>query len=57
LDWHHNGLRLGAGGYFFRKYMSPLTGKPAPKELIQESLMILQKALTLMENYWLKDEN
>jgi hypothetical protein len=37
--------------------MSPLTGKPAPKELIQESLMILQKALTLMENYWLKDEN
>ncbi len=30
LDWHHNGLRLGAGGYFFRKYVSPLTGKPAP---------------------------
>jgi hypothetical protein len=30
LDWHHNGLRLGAGGYFFRKYVSPITGKPAP---------------------------
>lgn len=30
LDWHHNGLRLGAGGYLFRKYISPFTGKPAP---------------------------
>ena len=38
LDWHHNGLRLGAGGYLFRKYVSPLTGKAAPKEAIQESL-------------------
>ena len=53
LDWHHNGLRLGAGGYLFRKYLSPLTGKPAPKEAIQESIVIFQKALTLMEKYWL----
>jgi len=30
LDWHHNGLRLGAGGYLFRKYISPFTGKAAP---------------------------
>jgi glutathione S-transferase len=30
LDWHHTNLRAGAGGYFFKKYMSPLTGKPAP---------------------------
>ena len=30
LDWHHTGIRLGAGGYVFRKYMTPLTGKPAP---------------------------
>ena len=34
LDWHHNGLRLGAGGYLFRKYISPFTGKEAPKEAI-----------------------
>ena len=53
LDWHHNGLRLGAGGYLFRKYLSLLTGKPAPKEAIQESIVIFQKALTLMEKYWL----
>ena len=37
LDWHHNGLRLGCGGYFFRKYASPFIGKPAPKEAIEES--------------------
>ena len=30
LDWHHTGLRMGSGGYFFRKYVSPITGKPAP---------------------------
>ena len=56
LDWHHNGLRLGAGGYIFRKYVSPLTGKPAPKDAIMESLMIFKKSLKLMESYWLKDE-
>ena len=55
LDWHHNGLRLGAGGYVFRKYVSLATGKPAPKEAIDESLLIIKKALTLMETYWLKD--
>jgi glutathione S-transferase len=54
LDWHHNGLRLGAGGYLFRKYLSPLTGKPAPKEAIQESVVIFQRALSLMEKYWLE---
>ena len=53
LDWHHNGLRLGAGGYLFRKYISPFTGKAAPKEAIQESVMIFKKALSLMETYWL----
>ena len=30
LDWHHTNIRLGSGGYLFRKYVSPLTGKPAP---------------------------
>ena len=48
---------MGAGGYIFRKYVSPLTGKPAPKEAIDESLMMLKKSLKLMEDYWLKNEN
>lgn len=55
LDWHHNGLRLGAGGYIFRKYISPFTGKPAPKEAIQESLELFKRALGLMERCWLKE--
>eukprot|EP00347_Sterkiella_histriomuscorum_P010089 403338718 len=55
LDWHHNGLRLGAGGYIFRKYISPLTGKPAPKEAIVESLALLKRALKLMDTYWLSN--
>ncbi len=56
LDWHHNGLRLGAGGYIFRKYVSPLTGKPAPKEAIEESLLLMRKALKLMDTYFLKTD-
>jgi glutathione S-transferase len=55
LDWHHNGLRFGAGGYIFRKYVSPLTGKPAPQGAIQDSLMIFKRSLRIMERYWLKD--
>lgn len=55
LDWHHNGLRLGAGGYVFRKYVMPFTGKTAPKEAIEESLVLFRRSLALMENYWLKD--
>lgn len=55
LDWHHNGLRLGAGGYFFRRYISPMTGKPASDELIAETLVIFKKSLGLLENYWLKE--
>ena len=55
LDWHHNGLRLGASGYLFHKYLQPFSGKAAPKEAVQESYVIFQKALFLMETYWLKD--
>jgi hypothetical protein len=34
LQWHHNNIRLGAGGYFFRKFFSANTGKPAPYLLV-----------------------
>ena len=27
LDWHHNGIRMGAGGFMFRKYFSALMDK------------------------------
>ncbi len=34
-----------------------MTGKPAPKESIEESQFLFKKALKLMESYWLKNEN
>ena len=40
LDWHHAGIRLGASGYFFRKYLSGFMnkdGKWASEDTIQES--------------------
>lgn len=37
----------------FRKYISPLTGKPATKESIEESLVIFARSLKLLETYWL----
>ena len=49
LDWHHNNIRLGAGGYFFRKYVSGLTGKPAPASLIQESYDMIEKSCSTIE--------
>ena len=45
LEWHHNGIRLGAGGFFFRKYMTPITGKPAPEESINESKQLIITSL------------
>jgi hypothetical protein len=27
LDWHHAGIRMGSGGYMFRKYFSGLMDK------------------------------
>ncbi len=52
LDWHHTNIRLGAGGYFFRKYVSAMTGKPAPDSLIKESFDMIKKSLTFIEKYW-----
>ena len=49
LDWHHNNIRLGAGVYFFRKYVSGLTGKPAPASLIQESYDMIEKSCSTIE--------
>ena len=57
LDWHHNNIRLGAGGYFFRKYVSPVTGKPAPQKSIEESWFLLDKSLKLIEAKWLSKNN
>lgn len=57
LDWHHAGTRVGAAGYFFNNYMFTLRGKPLPQQAIKEARFALEKALGLIENYWLKDPN
>jgi len=33
--------------------MAPLTGKPAPKEAIQESWDLIHKSLGSIERYWM----
>ena len=47
-------MRLAVGGYFFRKYVSQLTGKPAPYSAIQESFTSISKSLDFIESKWLK---
>ena len=57
LDWHHAGIRMGAGGYFFRKYFSGLMDKNgvwASKESIEESWKIMSRSLQQIERIWLK---
>ena len=34
LDWHHANIRMGAEGYLYRKFISPMIGKPAPQEAL-----------------------
>lgn len=49
LDWHHAGIRMGAGGYMFRKYFSGLMDKDgvwATQFAIDESWQILNRSLT-----------
>jgi len=46
---------MGAGGYFFRKFVSPALGKPIPQEMVEETRLFLLRSLDLLENYWLKD--
>lgn len=54
LEWHHNGIRLGAGGYIYRKYASPMMGKPIPDELVQASLLTANTSMRLIQDYWLE---
>ena len=56
LDWHHASIRMGAGGYMFRKYFSGLMDKDgvgASKFAIDESWQILLRSLKLIERIWL----
>lgn len=50
------GLRMGAGGYFFRTYFSGLMSKDgiwATQESIDEAYTLMIKSLDLIEKIWL----
>jgi glutathione S-transferase len=56
LDWHHANIRMGAGGYMFRKYFSGLMDKNAvwaTEFAIEESWKILTRSLKQIERIWL----
>ncbi len=52
LDWHHGGIRMGAGAYFFRRFFSALMdkdGKGATKEAIKEAWDHMIKCMKIIE--------
>nr|GFA83729.1 glutathione S-transferase T1-like [Tanacetum cinerariifolium] len=58
LDWHHSNLRSGSVGLLMRTTFGPvLSGIPLDHEAIQEAEKKLAKALSMIEDYWLKDGN
>ena len=57
LDWHHNNIRMGAGGYMFRKYFSAMmdkNGVGASQYSIDESFKLMEKSLKFISKIWLK---
>ena len=51
LDWHHMGIRMGTGAYFFRTYFSGLMSKDgtwSTQESIDESYHLMMKAMKLI---------
>ena len=59
LDWHHAGIRLGAAGYFFRKFFSGFMNKSgvwASEESVQESWLQIKRSLQLIEKIWLSPD-
>lgn len=56
LEWQHSNTRVGCAGYFRIKYMEPLLKwRSPPKEKVEESKVLMEKTLDLLENVWLED--
>ena len=56
LDWHHANIRMGAGGYMFKKFFSGLMDKNGvwvPEDSVNESFKIMTRSLKQIENIWL----
>ncbi|KAJ0480079.1 putative glutathione transferase [Helianthus annuus] len=55
LDWHHANLRRGSVGVIINNVMLPLNGVPSNPQAADEAEKTLEKALTVLETFWLKD--
>ncbi|XP_076897567.1 glutathione S-transferase T1-like [Bidens hawaiensis] len=55
LDWHHANLRRGSVGVIVNNVIFPLNGLPSNAQATEEAEKTLEKALTVLETYWLKD--
>ena len=52
LDWHHNYLRIGSGGYVFKKLYAPIVlGKTFTEKEMYFFKKTLEKSLKQMENW------
>ncbi|XP_035837438.1 glutathione S-transferase T1 isoform X4 [Helianthus annuus] len=55
LDWHHANLRRGSVGVIVNNVMLPLNCIPSNPKAAEEAEKTLEKALTVLETFWLKD--
>ncbi|KAJ0670376.1 putative glutathione transferase [Helianthus annuus] len=55
LDWHHANLRRGSVGVIMNSVIYPLKGIPSNPKANEEAEKTLEKALTVLETFWLKD--
>ncbi|KAJ0715142.1 putative glutathione transferase [Helianthus annuus] len=55
LDWHHANLRRGSVGVIMNNVIYPLKGIPSNPKANEEAEKTLEKALTVLETFWLKD--
>nr|GEY80079.1 glutathione S-transferase T1-like [Tanacetum cinerariifolium] len=55
LDWHHANLRRGSVGVIINTILGPLNGLPINPQAAEEAEKTLVKALSIIEDFWLKD--
>ncbi|KAJ0715151.1 putative glutathione transferase [Helianthus annuus] len=55
LDWHHANLRRGSVGAIVNNAILPQNGLPSNPQAAEEAVKTLEKALTILETFWLKD--
>mmetsp|Transcript_31901 Transcript_31901/g.36430 ORF Transcript_31901/g.36430 Transcript_31901/m.36430 type:complete len:175 (+) Transcript_31901:2-526(+) len=54
LDWHHNFLRVGAGGFVFRTVFAPKIGMVFPEDEIKVVRKVLDRSITTIDTVFLQ---